>query len=87
MAESGVPGYDVTAWFGMLAPAKTPIVIVDKLQAEAKRALQSPEVVRRMDVEGTDIVGNTPTVFAGEIKAEFDKWRGVVKKAGLGLQG
>jgi tripartite-type tricarboxylate transporter receptor subunit TctC len=87
VAESGVPGYDVTAWFGMLAPAKTPMAIVDKLQAEAKRALQSPEVVRRMDVEGTDIVGNTPTVFAAEVKAEFDKWRGVVKKGGLGLQG
>ncbi|MEQ1775832.1 MAG: tripartite tricarboxylate transporter substrate binding protein [Burkholderiales bacterium] len=87
VAESGVPGYDVVAWFGMLAPAKTPMVIIDKLQAEAKRALQSPEVVRRMDVEGTDIVGNTPQAFAAEIKAEFEKWRGVVKKAGLGVQG
>ncbi|HTD90475.1 MAG TPA: tripartite tricarboxylate transporter substrate binding protein [Burkholderiales bacterium] len=83
VAESGVPGYEVIAWFGMLAPAKTPMAIVEKLQAEARRALQSPEVVRRMDIEGTDIVGNTPQVFAGEVKAEFAKWREVVKKAGI----
>jgi tripartite-type tricarboxylate transporter receptor subunit TctC len=87
VAESGLPGYDVIAWFGMLAPAKTPMAVVDKLQAEARRALQSPEVVRRMDVEGTDIVGNSPSAFAAEIKAEFDKWRDVVKKSGLGVQG
>ena len=84
VAESGVPGYEVIAWYGMLAPAKTPMAIVNKLQAEARRALQSPEVVRRMDVEGTDIVGNTPQAFAGEIKAELDKWRAVVKQGKLG---
>lgn len=84
VAESGVPGYEVIAWYGMLAPAKTPMAIVNKLHAEARRALQSPEVVRRMDVEGTDIVGNTPQAFAGEIKAELDKWRAVVKQGKLG---
>jgi tripartite-type tricarboxylate transporter receptor subunit TctC len=87
VAESGVPGYEVIAWFGMLAPAKTPMTIVNKLRAEAKRALQAPEVVRRMDVEGTDIIGSTPREFAAEVKAEFEKWRGVVKKAGISEQG
>lgn len=85
--ESGVPGYEVIAWFGMFAPAKTPMAIVDKLQAETKRALHNPEVIKRMDSEGTDIIGNTPQVFAGEVKAEFDKWREVVKKLGLNTQG
>ena len=83
MAESGLPGYDVTAWFGLFAPAKTPMTIVNSLQTEAKRALQAPEVVRRMDAEGTDIVASAPTQFAAEVKVEFDKWRAVVKKAGL----
>jgi tripartite-type tricarboxylate transporter receptor subunit TctC len=87
VAESGVPGYEVIAWYGMLAPAKTPMTIVDKLQAEARRALQSPDVIRRMEVEGTDIVGNAPQTFAGEVKAEYEKWRDVVKKTGLGTQG
>lgn len=85
--ESGVPGYEVIAWFGMFAPAKTPMAIVDKLQAETKRALHNPEVIKRMDSEGTDIIGNTPQVFATEVKAEFDKWREVVKKLGLNTQG
>jgi tripartite-type tricarboxylate transporter receptor subunit TctC len=85
--ESGVLGYEVIAWFGMFAPAKTPMAIVDKLQGETKRALQAPEVIKRMDSEGTDIIGNTPQVFAGEVKAEFDKWREVVKKLGLNTQG
>ena len=60
---------------------------IKELQAEARRALQSPEVVRRMDVEGTGVVGNTPQVFAAEVKAEFEKWRAVVIKAGLATQG
>lgn len=87
VAESGVPGYEVIAWFGMLAPAKTPLAIAEKLQAEARRALQHPDVVRRMEVDGTDIVVNTPGEFAGEVKLEFEKWRGVVKKTGMGTQG
>ncbi len=83
VAESGVPGYEVIAWFGMLAPAKTPLDIVDKLQAEARRALQSPEVMRRMEVEGTDIVGSVPRDFAPVVKAEFEKWRALVSKGAI----
>jgi tripartite-type tricarboxylate transporter receptor subunit TctC len=87
VAESGVPGFEVIAWYGMLAPAKTPMAVADKLRAEARRALQNPDVVRRMDAEGTDIVGNTPLEFAGEVRAEFEKWRDIVRKTGLGVQG
>jgi tripartite-type tricarboxylate transporter receptor subunit TctC len=83
VAESGVPGYDVVAWFGMFAPAHTPPAVIEKLNAEAKRALQTPEVARRMEIEGTDIVGNTPQQFAAEVKAEFAKWRELVKKTGM----
>ncbi len=83
VAESGLPGYDVVAWFGMLAPAGTPAAIIDKLQSEAKRALNTPEVIRRMDVEGTDIVGSTPREFGAEVKAEYGKWRELVRKTGM----
>jgi tripartite-type tricarboxylate transporter receptor subunit TctC len=86
VAESGVPGYDVVAWFGMFAPAHTPVNIVNRLAAEAHKAMQSPEVARRMEVEGTDAVGNTPQEFAKEVKVEYDKWRQLVKKAGMKVQ-
>jgi tripartite-type tricarboxylate transporter receptor subunit TctC len=83
VAQSGVPGYEVVAWFGMLGPTGVPRPIIDKLSAEAKRALQTPEVARRMEIEGTDIVGNSPQDFAVEVKAEFEKWRDVVRKTGM----
>ena len=83
VAESGFPGYDVVAWFGMFAPAHTPPAIVARLSAEAKRALQAPEVQRRMEAESTDAVGNTPQEFAAEVKAEYAKWVALVKKTGM----
>lgn len=83
VAESGIPGYEVVAWFGMFAPARTPLEIVAKLNAKAKLALQSPEVARRMEIEGTDVVGNSPQEFAVQVKAEFEKWRELVKKTGM----
>ena len=83
VAESGVPGYDVRGWFGMFAPAGTPAAIVAMLQAETKRAFQAPEVARRMAAESTDIVVSTPQAFAVEVKAEFAKWRELVRKIGI----
>jgi tripartite-type tricarboxylate transporter receptor subunit TctC len=83
VAESGYPGYDVVAWFGMFAPAHTPPAIVAKLSTEAKRAMQTPEVTRRMEAESTDAVGNTPQEFAVEVKAEYAKWVALVKKTGM----
>ena len=83
VAESGVPGYDVVAWFGMFAPARTPPAIVAQLSTEARRSLQTPEVARRMEIEGTDVVGNTPQQFAVEVKAEYEKWLALVKKTGM----
>ena len=85
IAESGVPGYEVSAWFGLLAPARVPSAIVERLYAEARNAVRNPEVVRRMEAEGTAAVGNPPREFAAEVKKEFDKWRALVKTAGLKL--
>jgi tripartite-type tricarboxylate transporter receptor subunit TctC len=82
VAES-VPGYDVVAWFGMFAPAGTPPAVIAQLNAEAKRALATPEVARRMEAEGTDVVVNPPQEFAAQVKAEYAKWRGLVAKAGI----
>lgn len=86
VAESGVPGYAVDAWFGLFAPARVPPRIVATLQQEAGRALRAPELERRMQAEGTDLVGNPPQEFAGQVRAEYEKWRGLVAKAGLKIQ-
>ncbi len=85
IAENGLPGYDVRGWFGMFAPARTPPDIVGKLYAEAKRAFQTPEVASRMKAEGTEIVLNSPTEFAADVKAEYERWRALVKSMGLKL--
>ena len=83
VAESGVPGYEVDAWFGLFAPARVPGPIVERLYKEAGRAVRAPEVERRMEAEGTGVVANRPQEFATEVKAEFEKWRSLVIKAGL----
>ena len=59
------------------------ILLIERLQREAKRALNTPEVMRRMEVEGTDIVGNEAREFGAEVKAEYEKWRALVKKTGM----
>jgi tripartite-type tricarboxylate transporter receptor subunit TctC len=86
IAESGVPGYSVDAWFGLFAPARVPPRIVEKLYVEASRAVRAPELERRMQAEGADVVGNPPQEFAAQVKAEYEKWRSLVAKAGLKIQ-
>jgi len=83
IAESGVPGYAVDAWFGLFAPARVPPRIVEKLYMEASRAVRAPELERRMQAEGADVVGNPPQEFAAQVRAEYEKWRSLVAKAGL----
>jgi tripartite-type tricarboxylate transporter receptor subunit TctC len=85
IAES-VPGYEVSAWFGLFAPAKVPARIIEQLYKEAAKAVTEPELTRRMEAGGTETVGNPPREFTQQAKAEYEKWRGLVKKAGLKLQ-
>ncbi len=82
IAESGVPGYDATQWYGVLAPAGTPRDIVMKLNAEMKKALALPDVREKLAADGTVPVGNTPEEFGAHIKAEIARWAPVVKASG-----
>jgi tripartite-type tricarboxylate transporter receptor subunit TctC len=75
----------VSAWFGLFAPARVPSILVTRLHTEARTALLNPDVVRRMQNEGTEVVGNPPQEFAAEVKKEFDKWRVLVQRAALKL--
>ena len=82
IAESGVPGYEVDSWFGILAPAGTPKEIVAKLSAEIVKILQMPDVKERLAGQGAVPVGNTPEQFAEHIAKETAKWAKVVKTSG-----
>lgn len=86
VAESGVPGYEVTAWYGLSLPAKTPQPIVDRMSKEAVRALHDPGLRKRLTELGADAVGNTPAEYAAFIQREMDKWAKVIKAAGIKAQ-
>ena len=83
VAESGFPGYDVSGWYGMLAPAKTPADIISRLNTEIVTILRSPAATERLAADGSEAVGNTPEQFAAHIKSEIAKWGKVVKAAGI----
>ena len=83
MAESGVPGYDVSAWFGLFAPAKTPREIVDLLYRDVREILKEEPIRDRLTELGAEPVGNTPDEFARQIAAEVKKWRDVVASTGV----
>ena len=85
MEELGFPGFDATAWFGLMAPAGTPPAIIDKLHAETVRVLALPEVKGKLEGLGVQLVGNTPAEFAAIIKTETPQWAKVIKDAGIKL--
>jgi tripartite-type tricarboxylate transporter receptor subunit TctC len=83
VAESGLPGFDVVAWFGIFAPAGTPKPIVDRLSAETRAALAAPEVRKRLVDLGAEPLGSTPQEFAAYVEAEFQRWGKLAKEAGI----
>jgi tripartite-type tricarboxylate transporter receptor subunit TctC len=82
IAESGVPGYEVTAWFGLFAPKGTPREITAKLHTATLKALKSPETRERLGREGLETVGNSPAEFATYLQAEARKWAKAVEISG-----
>lgn len=83
IAESGVPGYDVNGWYGVVAPARTPAPIIARLNSEIVRILRTPEVSQKLKNEGGDAVGSSPEQFAAVIRADIDKWVRLVRSAGI----
>ena len=83
IAQAGVPGFESTLWYGLLAPAGTPMPIVNRLHATLTRALQSADMKERFAAEGSDPVGSTPQEFHAFIKSEIERWAVVVKVAGM----
>ena len=83
IAESGYPGFEVTAWFGLLAPARTPATIVSKLHLETVKALGVPDLRAKLTDLGLEGIGSSPDEFAAAIKSESPKWAKVIKDAGI----
>lgn len=81
VAEVGVPGYEMSAWYGIMAPAGTSRPIVDRLRQEIAAAIHLPEVRARIEAEGADPSGNTPDEFRDFAAAERRKWAEVVRDA------
>jgi tripartite-type tricarboxylate transporter receptor subunit TctC len=76
-----VKGYEVTSWYGILAPARTPRAIVERLNAELAAMVRKPDVIERFTVLGIEPEGNSPQAFARQIKEEIAKWGRIVKLA------
>ncbi len=85
MAESGFADFDVTVWFGLMAPAKTPPATIEKLHREAARILALPEMRKRFDELGIEPIGNSSAEFSAALKAEISKWAKVIADAGVKL--
>lgn len=83
MAESGVPGYEVSAWFGLLAPAGTPNAVIDALYRNIADILKQPEVVKQLFDLGAEPGGNAPEAYARQIAADVEKWKKVVAATGV----
>jgi tripartite-type tricarboxylate transporter receptor subunit TctC len=81
--EAGVPGYDVTVWFGILTVAGTPPDIVNRLNTEMVRILKSEEVRERITKSGVEVVAGTPEHFGGFLKSEVARWAKVINEAGI----
>jgi len=83
VAEAGVPGYELTNWFGLVTRAGTPHEIVNRVNADVVKVLQMPDVRERLLGMALDPVGNTPAQFGAYIKSETAKWVKVIKEAGI----
>ena len=84
--QSGLRGFDVSAWVGVFAPAKTPPAIVDKLRQEIVAVLAEAPVRASYETLGMEPVGNTPDQFAQQIRADLDRWARLVKEAKIKLE-
>jgi tripartite-type tricarboxylate transporter receptor subunit TctC len=82
VAESGIPGFDVSVWFGVVAPGRTPGPVVDKLNAEINRILRQPAVRELFRGQGVEPLGGSPAEFGQFLRAQIEKWAPVVQSSG-----
>ena len=83
LSEAGVPGYEMASWFGLLAPAKTPKAIVDRLSAEVNKAVNDPRFGEKMKAQGLEVVGSTPDAMLATMQADTKKWADLIQATGI----
>lgn len=86
LAESGMSGFEVSAWQGIMAPANTPQPIINRLNTELMKALQNPDVQKKLAVQGAIPLGSTPEEYGAYIKSELTRWAAIVKQTGVSLE-
>jgi tripartite-type tricarboxylate transporter receptor subunit TctC len=86
VAESGVPGYEVNVWFGMQVPAGTPKPVVDKLNRDVVTLLKEPDVVKRFNDQGVEVVASTPEQFSTLVRSEVTKWTQLIRDANIRIE-
>jgi tripartite-type tricarboxylate transporter receptor subunit TctC len=79
LAESGFAGFDAPAWWAVLAPAKTPPEIIKRMNEEINKIMRSPDIAKRLDAQGIDVVGGTPEAARVFIERQMNVWAKVVK--------
>jgi tripartite-type tricarboxylate transporter receptor subunit TctC len=79
LAESGFAGFDAPAWWAVLAPAKTPPEIIKRMNEEINKVMRNPDIAKRMDAQGIDVVGGTPEAARMFIDRQMNIWAKVVK--------
>ncbi len=84
--ESGVPGYEVTGWFGILAPVKTPKPVLERLTDEVRKATADPQFRDRMTAQGLEVVGSTPEDMLALMRSDTKKWAAVITATGAKVQ-
>jgi tripartite-type tricarboxylate transporter receptor subunit TctC len=82
VADSGLPNFDVSAWDGLFAPARTPRAIVDKLNAAVRRALADPELVAALAARASEVAPTSPEEFGRFVAGEMERWGGAVRRSG-----
>src|SRR4029077_311200 len=83
MAEAGLSGFETVLWFGLLAPARTPMAIIDKVNRAGNEALKAEEVTKVLAPQGIDLVGGSSADFARYLDSELKRWAEVAAAAGL----
>jgi tripartite-type tricarboxylate transporter receptor subunit TctC len=86
VAESGVPGYEYTTWYGIFAPGKTPPPVIAKLNAEIVRMLAEPQMKQRFQSQGGDPTSSTPAALAAYMREETARWTRVIRTAGIKIE-
>ena len=83
IAESGFPGFDVSAWYALLVPARAPAVVVNRLRDAAIKAVGMPDVQQAMANQGLEVATSTPQELAARMRRETGVWAAVIKEAGI----